>query len=98
MSNARESWNNKSHPSVGGWTREKFIRGAHTKNPNEVYYVYYSPSGKRFRSIKNVNRYIEANKSSVNNINVVFATVSDTTVNITINDNGSVHIRWQDIV
>jgi hypothetical protein len=98
MSNTRVSWNNKSHPSERGWTREKFIRGAHTKTPNDIYYVYYSPTGKRFRSIKNVNRHIETNKSKINNLNVIFSTVSDTNVNITINPNGGIHIRWQDIV
>jgi len=29
-------------------------------------------------------------------INVVFANIPNTCVNISINDNGSVHIRWQD--
>tara|TARA_B110000285_G_scaffold183903_1_gene208262 strand:+ start:2045 stop:2452 length:408 start_codon:yes stop_codon:yes gene_type:complete len=31
-----------------------------------------------------------------NFINVVFANIPNTCVNISINDNGSVHIRWQD--
>ena len=88
-----KEWTNKSYPYEKGWTYVTFIRGAHTKNPNKPYYVYYSPDGTRFRSIKAANKYIESCKSK---LNIKVAAVPHTTVNITINQDGGTHIRWLD--
>ena len=93
----REPWKNKSHPGKEGWTREKFIRGSHTKNPGKSYYVFYSPTGVRFRSIVKVNEYIETMENEDNNINITIANVPNTQVKITINKSGGTHIRWLDI-
>lgn len=93
----RESWKNKSHPGREGLTREKFIRGSHTKNPGKSYYVFYSPTGVRFRSIVKVNEYIETMENEDNNINITIANVPNTKVKITINKSGGTHIRWLDI-
>jgi hypothetical protein len=94
----RESWKNNTHPDKEGWTREKFIRGSHTKNPGKSYYVFYSPTGVRFRSIVKVNEYIETiGNEDDDNINITIANVPNTKVKITINKSGGTHIRWLDI-
>tara|TARA_B100000482_G_scaffold162368_1_gene125301 strand:- start:94 stop:378 length:285 start_codon:yes stop_codon:yes gene_type:complete len=89
-----EAWKNESYPDEQGWTRKKFIRGSHTKNPDKPYYVFYSPDGVRFRSIVKVNEYIEKHKEKI--INITIANVPNTKVNITINNSGGTHIRWLD--
>lgn len=52
------SWIDAKNPEIKGWKRSTIIRGENDKLHGKPYYLYYSPDGKRFRSLKQSRIYM----------------------------------------
>lgn len=88
----REAWNHPNHSEIQGWTRSTHKRSENDKTqPNKTYFKYYSPTGKTFRSIKSVEKYIQDEKLKANNI---IASVECANVTVEKTPGGGIHIRW----
>ena len=87
-----EHWTIPNHEDVQGWTRKQYKRGENNKlNANKIYYKYYSPNGKTFRSVKTAVKHIEEEKLMVNRI---IARVECSNVTIEKTPGGGIHIKW----
>lgn len=57
------SWVDTKNTDIKGWKRSTTIRGKNDKLEGKPYYLYYSPDGKRFRSLKQARIYMMKSKT-----------------------------------
>lgn len=58
------SWTDTQNPNMKGWMRSETIRGRNDKLHGKPYHLYYSPDGRRFRSLKQARIYMKAQKNT----------------------------------
>lgn len=88
----RDVWTIPNHEEIQGWTRREYKRSENDKlKPNKIYYQFYSPIGKMFRSVKSVVTHIEQEKLKANRI---IARVDCSNVTVEETPGGGIHIRW----